>query len=181
MLSWLIERKINEFEREHAYNMDYMREVLKAGVGPTLAFARAAKLGEAPNGLPQATWHAAKLVATQTEDCGPCLQLVATFAERDGEPPERIQAVLEGRFIDLPKDARLGAAFAKAVLANAPEADVLRSELVARFGTRGLVSIAFAILSCRLYPTLKAVLGHAERCSVVRVGGASVLMAQEAH
>ena len=181
MLSWFVSRKIDAFEREYAYDMDYMRKVLEAGARPAVAFARAGALGDYRMGVPEDAWHAAKLVAIRAEDCGPCVQLTATMAQRSGQTPEWIAAVLEDRLETLPDDVKLSVAFTKAVLARSPDTASLRKRVVERFGTEGLVSIAFAIVSSRLYPTLKLALGYAQSCSVVRVGDSLVRTLQESH
>lgn len=181
MLSWLIRRKIDAFERDYAYDTDYLRDVLGASVQATMLFAKATRLGDYRKDLPKDAWYAAKLVTTRSEDCGPCVQLVATMAERDGQAPEMIRAVLEGRIENLSDEVRLSVCFTKAVLARDPAADSFRREVVDRFGRRGLVSLAFAILSSRLYPTLKYALGYGHTCSVVQVGDIRVLTPQEAY
>ena len=44
-----------------------------------------------------------------------------------------------------------------------------------RWGTRALVSVAFAITAARLYPTVKYALGHGEACTRVAVGGTPLM------
>lgn len=181
MLSWLIGRKIDAFEEEYAYDMGYARELLGTSLRAMLLFHKATGLGEFREGLPKDAWYAARLVAMRAEDCGPCTQLIATMAERDGQAPEMIEAVLGGRMDALSDDVRLSVEFTKAVLARDPGADVLRRRVVQRFGRAGLVSLAFAMLSSRLYPTVKYALGYGHACSVVHVGGSPVLTPREAH
>jgi alkylhydroperoxidase family enzyme len=181
MLSWLIQRKIDAFERDFSYDMDYLRDVLGASVEAAMIFAKATRLGDYREDLPKDVWYSAKLVTVRAEDCGPCVQLVATMAERDEQSRDMIRAVLEDRIEDLSDEVRLSVRFTKAVLARDPAADSFRRELVERFGRRGLVSLAFAILSSRLYPTLKYALGYGHTCSVVQVGDVRVLTPQEAH
>jgi hypothetical protein len=40
-----------------------------------------------------------------------------------------------------------------------------------RWGKRGLISLAFAMLSARMYPTLKYALGHGQACTRLVIGG----------
>ena len=181
MFTWLIRRKIDTFEREYSYDMDYARELLGTSLRAMLLFHKATGLGDYREELPKDAWYAARLVAMRAEDCGPCLQLTATMAERDGQAPEMIRAVVGGRFDALSDDVRLTVDFARAVIARDISADALRREIVRRFGRKGLVSIAFAILSSRLYPTLKYALGYGHACSIVHVGGAPVTTPKEAH
>lgn len=181
MLTWLIRRKIDAFEEEYEYDMGYARELLGTSLRAMLLFHKATGLGEFREGLAKDAWYAARLVAMRAEDCGPCTQLIATMAERDGQAPEMIEAVLSGRMDALSDDVRLSVEFTKAVLGRDPEADVLRRRVVERFGRAGLVSLAFAMLSSRLYPTVKYALGYGHACSVVHVGGSPVLTPREAH
>ncbi len=181
MLSWLIRRKIDAFEREFSYDMDYARDLLATSLRAMMLFHRATGLGDHREDLPKDAWYAAKLVAMRAEDCGPCLQLTATMAERDGQSPEMIRAVLGERLDELSNDVRLTVDFVRAVIARDVAATALRAEILERFGPKALVSIAFAILASRLYPTLKYALGHGQACSVVHVDGQPVLTAREAH
>lgn len=181
MLSWLIRRKIDAFQEEFAYDMDYMRLLLDTSEKATILFHRATGLGTFREGLPDDCWHATRILTALQEDCGPCTQLVATMAEREGVAPRTIRAVLTRDFDALPADVSLCTKFTWAVLHRDPEADSLRPEIVDRFGSVGLVSLSFAILSARLYPTLKYALGYGHTCAVVRVAGDPVLTPHEAH
>ncbi|MGB5813150.1 MAG: hypothetical protein WBG86_21630 [Polyangiales bacterium] len=180
MLSWIIGRKIDAFETEFSYDMDYARMLLRTSRKAMILFHKATGLGTFRQGVPDECWHAARIFTARQEDCGPCTQLVASMAEREGIPPATIRAALTGTFDELSPDARLAASFTRAVLARAPEADSLRRDVVERFGDLGLVSLAFAMLSSRLYPTLKYALGFGHSCAVVRVAGDPVLTPHEA-
>ena len=180
MLSWIIRRKIDAFEQEFSYESDYLRDLLKTSLRATLLFHKATGVGNFREGLPDDAWHVARILATRFEDCGPCTQLVATMAEREGIPPAMIRSALTDAFEELPEDARLSAQFTQAVLTRSHDADVLRREVVQRFGPRGLLSLSFAMLSSRLYPTLKYALGYGHTCSVVEVAGDRVLTPREA-
>lgn len=180
MLSWLIRRKIDAFEREFSYDVDYARDLLDTSFQAMMLFHRASGLGDYREDLPKDAWYAAKLVAMRAEDCGPCLQLTATMAERDGQSPEMIRAVVGERFDELSDEVRLTVDFVRAVIGRDVAANALRREILERFGRKGLVSIAFAILSSRLYPTLKYALGYGHACSIVHVGGAPVAAPREA-
>ena len=180
MLSWLIRRKIDAFEREFSYDMDYARDLLGTSLEAMMLFHKATGMRDYREDLPKDAWFAAKLVATRAEDCGPCTQLVASMAERDGQSPDMIRAVLSDRPEDLSDDVRLVVEFTHATLRRQAAADPLRERVVERFGRRGLVSIAFAIISSRLFPTLKYALGYGHTCSVVHVDDAPVLIPREA-
>ena len=57
---------------------------------------------------------------------------------------------------------------------HAPEADELREEVVRQFGKRGLIALSFAMLTARMYPTLKYALGHGSACTRLAIGGETV-------
>jgi hypothetical protein len=74
-------------------------------------------------------------------------------------------------FTAMPYEVALATRFTEMSLRHAPEAEDLREEVVNRFGKRGLISLAFAIVSARLFPTLKYALGQGRACTRVTVGG----------
>ena len=51
------------------------------------------------------------------------------------------------------------------------KADVARGEVVRRWGEKGLIALAMALTTARMYPTLKYALGHGRACSRVMVAG----------
>jgi hypothetical protein len=174
MISWIIGRKIDAFEEEFSYDMSYARELLAVSPKALMLFNRVRALGDYRAELPKEAWHAAKLMAIRLEDCGSCLQLAATLAARDGMRPELIAAVLNEDLGALPDELRLTVIFSKAVLERDLAADGLRRQILERFGRGGLVSLAFAIVSARMYPSLKYALGYGHACSAVQVRGQRV-------
>jgi hypothetical protein len=114
------------------------------------------------------------------EDCGPCTQLVVTRAEREGVAPATLKAILAGDERAMPPDAALGFRFAQAVLRHDAAADALRDEIVVRWGMRALVTLAFAITTSRIFPTLKYALGHGRSCTLVKVGGTPTTVTRQA-
>jgi hypothetical protein len=168
MLTWLIRRRLAAFERALSYDVSYMRELLAIDVGAFLRFARVTGMRYRKD-VPRDVYHATKIVAAMAEDCGPCTQLVVTLALADGVDPRLLAAVVEGR--DVPADVRLGIRFARAVLAHSADADAAREDIIGLWGPRALVSLAFALTSARLYPTLKYALGHGQACTRVVIEG----------
>lgn len=180
MLTWYIRRRLAAFERTHGYDLGYARELLATDLRAFLAFARASGIGAYRRDVALAPHVAATLVAAMAEDCGPCTQLVVTRALADGVEPAVLAAVLAGDVGALPADVALAVRFARATLARAPEADLHREEILARWGARGLVSLAFAVVAGRFYPTLKYALGHGRTCQRVRVAEREVEVARGA-
>lgn len=52
--------------------------------------------------------------------------------------------------------------------------------MVARWGRRGLASLALALASARVFPTVKYALGHGRACTRVVVGRTAVTARREA-
>ena len=174
MITWLLKRAIDRFEREWKYDGSYMRDVIDASPRAAWLFSRAAALGQFRRDVPLEPWYAAGITAVRHEDCGPCTQLGVTMAERAGVSPAVIRAVLADDPGAMPPDVALVWRFTRATLAHDADADVDREEILKRWGRRGLVSIAFAITASRIYPTVKYALGHGKACTRVVVAGAPV-------
>ena len=170
MLNRLIRRRLDAFERDFKCDVSHMREVLAASRRAFQRLARVQAMDAYRQDVPVGPWYAAKLVATLHEDCGPCTQLVADMALRDGVPPPVVRAVVAGREEAMGPEVLVGYRFARAVLAHHDSAGELRAEVSRRWGPRGLVSLAFGITTSRMYPTLKYALGHGHACRVVRIG-----------
>ena len=171
MLRWWIRRRLAAAERDLGYDLTYARDILDADLGAFVRFFRVAALSSYRKGVPRDAYYAAKLVGTLVEDCGPCTQLMVTLADREGVSHDVLRAVLAGDDGALGDDAALGVRFARAALAHGAEADELREQVRARWGDRGLVSLAFALAAARVYPTVKYALGHGRACTRVMVAG----------
>lgn len=174
MLRWLLRNRLAAFERTYGYDTTYMREVIDADPRAFLAIARVGAMSGYRRDVAKDVWFAAKLVGAMTEDCGPCTQLVVAMALRDGVDPRTIAAVVRGDLAALSDDVLLGVTFARAALAHSPDADERRDEIVRRWGRRALISLAYAMTSARIYPTVKYALGHGAACQRVDVAGEPV-------
>ena len=171
MIRWFLRRWIDKFERTWNYDASYLREVLDADPRALMAFGKVRGIGSYRKGVPPAAYCAAGIVGTMAEDCGPCTQLVIDMAQRNGVDPAILRAIVARDVTTMPFDVALAFRFAEATLRHAPEADDLREEVVRQFGKRGLISLSFAIVASRIYPTLKYALGHGRACTRVTVGG----------
>lgn len=171
MLKRFIVSRIAAFERRYGYDMGYARMILRTRLHAFMRFAPLARTSTYHDGVPVEAWYAAKLAATLHEDCGPCTQLVIRMAEEAGVDPNQLRAILAHDFAALAPATALALRYADAVLAHAPETDLLRAQTLERWGERGLVSLAFGIASSRLFPTLKYALGFAQHCSMLEVNG----------
>ncbi|MEO8706768.1 MAG: hypothetical protein ABI867_42470 [Kofleriaceae bacterium] len=179
MLKWIVRNRLAAFEKKFDYDMSYVRHLLATDARAFFAFAKVMKLGEYRRDIPKDVYWAAKLTGTITEDCGPCTQLLVTMALADGVDPAVIRSVFTADAA-MPEAVKLGVDFAAATLAHDPAADELRDRIVKRWGERALISLAFAIVSSRIYPTLKYALGHGKACRRVVVAGTPIAVAQAA-
>jgi hypothetical protein len=171
LLKGLMRSRMRAFERKFDYDMSYVHDMLEISPQATLKFARVMALSQHCEDAPMAAWYAAKLVGTLHEDCGPCTQLMADMAARAGVGDSDVRAILRGDAAAMSAEAALGYNYARAALQHAPEAEILRQEVIRRWGRRAMVSLALGLTSARMFPTLKYALGHGHTCVRVRVGG----------
>ena len=173
MLGWLVRRQMAKFERDFDYDLTYARDIYDASPRAFFRFSQISGLAAHCEDVSREAWFAAKIAATLAEDCGPCTQLVVSMAEREGVSLDALRAILAGDAATMPTDAALGFRFARSVLErDIAEGDRLRSEVVARWGKKGLVSLALTIAASRVFPAVKYALGHGHACVRVSVAGA---------
>ena len=119
--------------------------------------------------LPAGPCYVARIVAIRHEDCGTCVQIAVNQAKKAGVPATVVQAVLDGQPDRLPDELAEAYRFAEAVVTQSGEEDALRERIRSRHGDEGLVEMALAIASCRVFPITKRALGYAVSCSAVAV------------
>jgi hypothetical protein len=180
MLSWLMKRRLDAFERDTGYDVSYVREMLAADVNSVMALFKVQSMSRYRKDVPADAWYAAGLVGSLAEDCGPCTQLGVTMAEREGVAPDTLRAIVAGDLRSMPDDVVLAYRFAKASLAHDLAADELRAEIVKRWGERGLISLSFALAVSRVFPTVKYALGHGKACTRLTVSGKPLPVLKEA-
>jgi hypothetical protein len=171
MLRYILSRSLSRMERQWNYDASYMRELLALSPWAFIKFGLATSLGRRTE-APLAAMAAAGLVGTLTEDCGPCVQIGVDMSVAHGVPPRVLQGILAGDEAAMGPDAALGYRFARASLARDLEAsDAAREEVVRRWGPKAVIALALALMSARMYPTLKYATGHGRACSRVVVAG----------
>jgi uncharacterized protein YjeT (DUF2065 family) len=180
MLNWFMKRRLDAFERDTGYDATYVREMLAADVNAVMTLFKVQGMSRYRKNVPRDAWYAAALVGVLAEDCGPCTQLGITMAEREGVNPDTLRAIVAGDLRALPDDVVVAYRFAKASLARSAAADELRAEVMERWGQRGLISLAFALTSSRIYPTMKYALGHGKSCTRLTIGGKPLPVLKEA-
>jgi hypothetical protein len=171
MLRWFFRRQINAFEQAWNYDAAYLHELIDIDPRALATFWKVQGLSKYRKGVPLAPYCAAGIVAVVSEDCGPCTQLTIEMAERGGVDPAILRAVVARDYQKMPYEVALAVRFTEATLRHAPQADDLREEVVRQWGERGLVSLSFAMLAARMYPTLKYALGHGKACTRLTIGG----------
>jgi alkylhydroperoxidase family enzyme len=169
MLKAIIKRKLAGEERRLGGSLDYVRHILDTSFGAFLRFTWVLPLNEYRRALPADAYFVARLAATRDADCGTCLQIEANLARRAGVPADVVRAAVDGRPDALPRPLQDVHRLAEAVVRATYDEDGLREELRARFGERGLVELALAIASCRVFPVVKRTLGYAKSCAHVTV------------
>jgi hypothetical protein len=179
MLKWLMRRGLTAFERQWNYDASYMHEMVEADPWAAWKFTRATSLGKYRKDVPVEALAAAGITAVRHEDCGPCTQLGVSMFERAGVDPKVLTAVLTESPAAMPPDVALAWRFTRATLDRDPAVVKYRDEIVRRWGPRAPVSLAFAVLTARMYPTVKYAMGHGKACTRVVVGGAPITFDKE--
>jgi hypothetical protein len=171
MLKWLMRKGIVAFERKWQYDASYLHEIIDADPVAAWKFSRAAAIGSYRKDVPLAAWTAAAITAVRNEDCGPCTQLGVSMAEKYGVDPAVLRAILSEDAEAMPDDVALAWRFTRAALDHDPIVDEYRHEIVRRWGPRAAISLAFAMVASRTYPTVKYAMGHGQTCSRIVVAG----------
>jgi hypothetical protein len=174
MLKWLMRRAIAGFERQWNYDAGYLHEIVDASPRAGWVFSRAAAIGSYRKDVPLAVWAAAAITAVRHEDCGPCTQLGVSMAERQGVDPQVLRAILKEDPDAMPDEVALAWRFTRATIEHDASADRYRDEIIRRWGPRAVISLAFAMVASRIYPTVKYAMGHGKACTRVVVGGVPI-------
>jgi hypothetical protein len=180
MFGWLVRRRFDAYEREFDYDTSYLRDIYAVSPRAFWRFTKFIGLSTYREAAPYDAWFAAKLVGTLAEDCGPCTQLVVTMAERAGVNAATLRAILAGDEAAMSADAALGYRFSRAVLSrDVALGDLLREEIILRWGQKAVISLGFSLASSRVFPAVKYALGHGKACVRVRVAGADAPLHRE--
>lgn len=169
MFGFVVKSKIRSSEKRLGVSMDYLRHMYEHAPNAFWKFSKMMPAAQYREKLPAAPYHVARLVATQHEDCGPCVQIVVNLAKEDSVEPAILQAALAGKVEELPESLQDVYRFAEAVVTANGDDELYRERLRKVFGEEALVELALAIAMCRVFPTLKRGLGHAKSCSLVKV------------
>lgn len=175
MIRYLFDRMLMAMHRRYDYDVGYMQEILQTDLPAFLKYLGFQVMASHSGEVPAEPMFAAKIRAIIWDDCGPCTQLVVNMALEAKVSPERVRAIVDMDLDNLPEDTALMARFTELVLAHHPEADALREQIRALWGTKGLIAIAYTISSSRVYPALKYTLGYGHACSRVQINELSLV------
>jgi alkylhydroperoxidase family enzyme len=169
VLRRLILARIAAAEKDLGVPLEYCRFILRVSLRASFKFAKFLAVDEYRRVLPPGPCYVARIVATRHEDCGTCVQIAVNQAKKAGVPAELLRAVLDGKLDGLPEELREAYRFAEAVLTASDEENAWRERIRLRYGDEGLIEMALAIASCRVFPIIKRALGYAVSCSAVAV------------
>jgi hypothetical protein len=169
MLKFIYKKKMREFGDAHNYDMGYMEELVDIYPEKATYFVKAMPLAGHNGYLPDELYYSIKIRSMQIADCGPCLKLTLTMADRAGLSKETLSSLLKGDMESLSRHAQLGWAYADAVIKRTSELENLVREIEIEFGKRGLWDASLAAVYGQFYPILKRGLGIAEICSPVSI------------
>jgi alkylhydroperoxidase family enzyme len=169
MLRRLILGRVSVAEKALGVPLDYCKFMIRTSLRASFKFAKFLAVDEYRRVLPASPCYVARIVTTRHEDCGTCVQIAVNQAKKAGVPPDVLRAVLDGNLEALPEELREAYRFAEAVLTGSGEEDAWRERIRLRYGDEGLIEMALAIATCRVFPTVKRALGYAVSCSAVPV------------
>jgi len=156
-------------ERKLRVPADYLGRMGESSFSGFLKFLMFLPLARHRRRTDRALAHAARIVATQHEDCGPCVQIAVNVALDEGMDPQAILAVLGRDHERMEGALALVVRFAEGVLARDGSEEAARREIEARFGATVLTELSLAIATARVFPTVKRGLGFARSCSLTRI------------
>lgn len=113
--------------------------------------------------------HVARLGTLLREDCGPCVQVQLNEAIHDGISFNVLERVIKDP-ASLDVGLRDAYEFGRGVAASPGPDRATHDRLVSAVGRRGVVDLAVASASVRIFPALKRGLGFSQRCTPVRMG-----------
>ncbi|MEX2137965.1 MAG: hypothetical protein WD894_01800 [Pirellulales bacterium] len=169
MLRKIILARIASAEKDLGVPLDYCRFIVRVSLRAFFKFAKFLAVDEYRRVLPPRPCYIARIVAVRNADCETCVQIAVNQAKKAGVPAELLRGVLDGKPDDLPEELREAYCFAEAVVTANGEEDAWRERIRLRYGDEGLIEMALAIASCRVFPMTKRALGYAVSCSAVAV------------
>jgi hypothetical protein len=174
MRNFFVRRMLQRMGKRYDYDPSYLLYLLDEAPKAFWTFMRATALARYREHAPEEATLTVKLLATMTEDCGPCTQLVVHHAREAKMATDQIEAVLTRNLAAMNPIVALAYRYADAVLNRRPAASDVREAVRGRWGNQGLIDLALSMQGARLYPMIKIALGYAVECQRVQVEGRSI-------
>jgi len=170
---WMIKRMGSRYDYDVSYQLYLLAQAPKA----YWKFARLSAVARHRESAPSEAVLTVSLLGAMAEDCGPCTQLIAQMAQERGMASDLIEAVLTHNTVAMTPSIALAYRYGEAVLGRAAAED-LREEVRARWGEKGVIDLALAMLAGRLFPIAKSALGYDRQCRYVSIEGRSIKVAK---
>jgi len=169
MIRYLIRRRLDTEERKLGQSIDYLRYIVQTSLRAFFKFVKIMPFAKYRRVLPKDAYYVAQIVAMRSEDCGTCLQIVINLAKQEGVATDLLNSVLARQIESLPPELSDVYLFTESVVIEKSDDVSLRQRLIQHYGEEGLVELAMAIASCRVFPTTKRALGFATSCSQIQI------------
>lgn len=170
----LIRKIIARMGARYDADMSYQLYLIDNAPKAFSKFGRLSAVSAHRESVPSEAAFTVKLVGSMAEDCGPCTQLFVQMARENGMASDQIEAVLRRDIAAMSPTVALAYRYGEAVLARGADVDDSRAEVRARWGEKGVIDLAMAILAGRLYPMAKNALGYGQECRSVTLEGRRV-------
>ncbi|MEW5682863.1 MAG: hypothetical protein AB1780_10815 [Pseudomonadota bacterium] len=175
MLRFILNLMLLKLQKRYQYDVRYQQRILHTDLRAYIKFCGFQSMAAHQADVPLDALFAARIRAILAEDCGPCSQLAVDMALESGVPASLVQAIVERQLQLLPPEIALVVQFTEQVLTHQPQAEELREQICNLWGDKGLISLAFAISSYRVYPTLKYAMGYGSACQHIKLSGQSLV------
>jgi hypothetical protein len=180
MLSFFIRRKLRATAKRYGYDVSYLDYMLTEAPRAFFKFAPLAAASSHREVVPIEASFAAKITGAMAEDCGPCAQLTVNMALEAGMPNSQVEAVVRHDVPAMSPETALGFGFADAIVHRSDDQDFRREAVRARWGDKGVIDLAMALQTGRLFPMMKLALGYAKECRRVSVDGHEIDVVKQA-
>ena len=169
MRNFFARRMIQRMGTRYDYDVSYLLYLLAEAPKAFWKFMRATALSRHREQVPVEASFTVRLMATLSEDCGPCTQIMVQHATEAKMATDQIEAVLTRDASAMNPAVALAFRYADAVLNHQTDSADAREAVRARWGHHGLIDLAMSMQGARLYPMMKDALGYAVECQRVRV------------
>jgi len=170
---------VHRMGKRYDYDSSYLLYLLDDAPKAFWKFMRASALSRCREHAPVEAAFTVRLLATMTEDCGPCTQLLVHHAKEAKMAVDQIEAVLTRNPAAMNSVVSLAYRYAEAVLNRDPQVDNVREAVRSQWGDKGLIDLALSMQGARLYPMIKIALGYAVECQAVRLDGRAIRVSKQ--